>query len=461
MNSMIANQIKEVLRYSQGINIGYDYVDKIVDMWEMQKQKLKNIFLNGQLIYEFPEEIQFELEEEAKQQRLADFIYTIEDTYGNNALADFIYYNLENFYSNTVDVDYTSLAIGSKIIQKGTKIIKAFKYFESNAEVLRKLQDQASCLIQENKVKGKLCLSIHPLDFLSSSENTYHWRSCHSLTGDYRAGNFSYMLDKVTLCAYLKGEDNVKLPGFPESVPWNSKRWRTLIFIDENYNIMFAGRQYPFSSKAGLDVILDKLNLLMNRDIVQNVKFEPWRNEYLTTWILDDKPIDLEKRYFLDYNKEVVGLEDVVKDSSKSMHYNDLLFSSCYSLPWYSIAETSFINHRPSPSLTIGEVTPCTHCGQNIVANSGSMLCAECELEHGVDEDDYFGYCALCNKRIELNNSESIGYGDYVCDECCEEHCFVCPVCGEYTLKVDGHYSQNEKDIICDFCYLLERKEEK
>ena len=88
-----------------------------------------------------------------------------------------------SFYDNIVtDSDYSPAP-------KGMKLVRAFKYFEKNKIVLEEIQNLASRYLQEDKVKGTLCFSVHPLDFLSLSENTYNWRSCHSLDGEYRAGN--------------------------------------------------------------------------------------------------------------------------------------------------------------------------------------------------------------------------------------------------------------------------------
>jgi hypothetical protein len=55
------------------------------------------------------------------------------------------------------------------------KLAKAFKFFTDSKTVLYDLQNRASQIIQEDKVEGTLCLSVHPLDFLSSSMNTYNW----------------------------------------------------------------------------------------------------------------------------------------------------------------------------------------------------------------------------------------------------------------------------------------------
>ena len=72
---------------------------------------------------------------------------------------------------------------------------------------------------------------MHPLDYLSLSENTYNWRSCHSLDGEYRAGNLSYMMDKSTVICYLKSNDDVILSNFGPEVKWNSKKWRVLLYF--------------------------------------------------------------------------------------------------------------------------------------------------------------------------------------------------------------------------------------
>lgn len=125
------------------------------------------------------------------------------------------------------------------------KLVKAFKYFEENPRSLEDIQNYASRIIQEDKIEGTLCFSVHPLDFLSVSENTYNWRSCHALDGEYRAGNLSYMVDRSTFICYLRGAENQKLPHFPEDVLWNSKKWRMLLYMEDKRRGLMAGRQYP------------------------------------------------------------------------------------------------------------------------------------------------------------------------------------------------------------------------
>ena len=224
----IKQQVSAVLGYSQ--DIPEPQVDELIDTWQEAKRDFIELF-NGELICEFPREVSFEIGPKEKMLRVQDFISLVRNTYGNDALADFIEMNKEGFFSNKVMNNYEHETI---TIMQGMKLLKAFKFFEDDAVTLNKLQSAASMIIQENKIEGTLCLSVHPLDYLSSSENNHNWRSCHALDGEYRSGNLSYMQDKSTVVCYLRSDRMERLPNFPPEVPWNSKKWRVLLFFSES-----------------------------------------------------------------------------------------------------------------------------------------------------------------------------------------------------------------------------------
>ena len=154
----------------------------------------------------------FEFIKHDKEIKVDDFANLVEQNYSNPGLADFISSQREGFFTNRV-INSTVTDNGDKI-PKDMKLLKAFKFFESNKETLEALQAAASMIIQEDKVEGTLCLSVHPLDFLSASENNHNWRSCHALDGEYRAGNLSYMTDSCTIMCYLKSDKDEKLPKY-------------------------------------------------------------------------------------------------------------------------------------------------------------------------------------------------------------------------------------------------------
>lgn len=236
------DKIKEVLKYSQ--NIADPKIDKLLTTWASSKQILSNKFLQGNLSYTYPEEITFSLSPAAKEKNFSTFIDMVKG-YGEEThwLIKFLFaINADDFYNNYLPFKYIMDADNEKIIPQGSKIIKSFKCFVEDKQILAQLQMIASMYIQENKINGYLTFSIHPLDFLSSSENTYNWRSCHSLDSEYRAGNLSYICDCGTMIVYLSPNTPEKLPNFPISVPWNSKKWRMLMHFNTSYDVCFAGR---------------------------------------------------------------------------------------------------------------------------------------------------------------------------------------------------------------------------
>lgn len=371
--------------------------------------------------------------------------------YGNSPLAIFIESMRDDFYNNMTTKDYISYE-GVKI-QKGTKIVKAFKFFEKDKHVLETLQVLASQLIQEDKVTGRLCFSVHPLDFLSSSENIHNWRSCHALDGDYRAGNLSYMVDNSTFMCYLRAEDDkVILPNFPEDVKWNSKKWRTLMFMSWDWSLMFAGRQYPFASSSGINAIKAEIERMSHSS------WGDWHQQMVDKVYSEDDFIYLNRTY-IPVGNDIKPLTDVIIDPKRPLHYNDLLKSSVYK-PKFSYRKGKYGNALAkftglsdlATSLTIGGDVKCLCCETENIGYSASMRCIECEEEYGEGEDDYFGYCECCGRRTYLEDAYYIRGDQIVCQQCFDNVIYRCDCCGEYYLDEEITYDRENELYICNWC---------
>lgn len=458
MYTDIKEQFKSVISYSQGIPD--PQVDYLFREWEKKKSRFIKRF--GGLVYEWPEPIEFTLDPKEKRTRAMEFANSVSDTYNNPELAEFIDENLDTFFENKV-----SKSLGEKI-PEGMKLIKAFKFFENNKATLRSIQDCASQLIQENKIKGTLCFSVHPLDFLSSSENTYNWRSCHALDGEYRAGNLSYMIDDATFMVYLKGADNQHLQSFG-AVEWNSKKWRMLIHASTNDDIIFAGRQYPFSSKSGIDTVLNIYNNMMALEPSPysyrfTNKYGPWRADYVDSYVPYDaapdvEPTPLDGKYIV-YSHELIEINQIVKEGYNALNYNDVLKSTCYNYPYYATLN-SFVRHSAdhliSHPIVVGEEVPCLHCGEELITNPETMRCDECELNYGTEINDVYSYCDCCGGRIYVDDAINVGENDWVCESCYDSCCFICDCCGNVYYKTDrvfipGEY-EDEGSWYCRQCY--------
>jgi hypothetical protein len=399
--------------------------------------------------------VSFPLDEETKSCKFSMFMDYVSNFFPyTEELMDFLHsVRSLDFYNNKLTVDYI---YGTKVIKKGTKVIRSFKHFIQDTDLLETIQNKASELIQLDKLEGELCFSVHPLDFLSLSENQSRWRSCHALDGEYRAGNLSYMCDTSTLICYIKSENgDVKLPNFPESVPWNNKKWRCLFFLDntQNTNVMFAGRPYPFSVDGVLNFIKEELDKRIHR----------------SAWYDGKKMSNWEKpgHYYLDNNTELahgyyqIGnhlywKHNLIQDAKNSRHYNDLLYSSCYT-PWYRHFDTRCM--EPWIKINIGSEVKCLRCTEKPITTKDTMLCEDCELLYGHSDSDDYSYCACCGLRQLTNNMSWVG-DDAVCESCYHNTSFTCACCGERYYNADSRYSKKLNGQVCFDCFNAEMEDE-
>jgi hypothetical protein len=444
----IQEQFNKVIEFSN--IIPNPKTDKLFENWYNAKKEFIDKF--GGLIYEMPEKVQFTLNADKKAELFNSFVDMVFNVYQNDALGAFLEREEEGFYQNVVTEDYPLCNCHGKKIAKGTKLLKAFKYFEEDQNTLKVLQDKASVIIQEDKIEGTLCLSVHPLDYLSSSENTYNWRSCHALNGDYRAGNLSYMGDRSTVICYLKGADGVILPNFPNDVLWNSKKWRTLLFFSEDLNMILAGRQYPFSSKEGLDLLLKEIRKIFKSD---DRFYADWDNEYITTKNLKNNW--LEGRY-VPYRGKLFEMSEFIQDES-NLHFNDLLESSCYITPYYSTARNMWGNFPlyTIPHFHIGSQVKCLRCEEEYLEHSESFVCDNC-YEGDVFED--YWHCEVCDGYITEDNIYTGPNGEAMCEYCYNQQVDYCSRCGKSFYQSEGVYSKKYSGTICPNCVILTKNEE-
>lgn len=444
----IQKQFNDVISYSQGIES--PETDELFEQWLSHKKHFIRR-MNDALIYNAGL-VTIKVGELERHSLFTDFVQDILSDFNNEELVDFINYNEKNFFDNKTEKSY-SLPDGTEI-PAGMKIIKAFRYFEKDNHILRIVQDRASRLIQEQEITGELCFSVHPLDFLSLSMNAHNWRSCHALDGEYRAGNLSYMVDPTTLICYIKASDDMELPLFPSSIHWNSKKWRMLLFFSEDNNMVFAGRQYPFASDGILDIILDKINsfFAISRD------FKRWTNTYIDSHTFED--IYISEKH-IPIRGRIYRFHDIVEDyESHTLHYNDLLHSSNYIYPYYTITGEQYWWLDEVPKVTMGGSVRCLQCGQKYLESSETMRCDDCELKYGHEENDTYCQCDCCGSRMYRDEATTVNDMDVVCEDCFKKYCFICEECNEVYYTTDRVYSKKVGDFICKYCKDLENEKE-
>lgn len=462
------NDIKDVLSYSQDVQD--PKIDDLIHDWSIHKNLMSKLFLKEKCIYCYPEEVCFDLSDEDKEDRYSsfkDWLDHVLDDFENPLMQFLDCITSEEFFNNCLKNDYILSSKDNKKIPKGSKILKAFKYFTEDQDFLHNIQNKASAIIQENKISGYLCFSIHPLDYLSSSENNYNWRSCHALDGEYRCGNLSYMADRSTMIVYLKGADDVKLPHFPENVKWNDKKWRMLLHFDKNCEVCFAGRQYPFTSISALKKIYE----IFTEEMVptehlhgspwfgippQEVKQEwkEWSNDYLSKIPYGNNKIaDVEENRYGIINNAIFDKYHLITDARDSTHFNDLIKSTFYHAPYYMYR--SFWSPRENLHIEVGHPVKCINCGENIALGyDNGMFCRSCSDEFMPNED--LVVCDCCGRTFNFSEEGSWVGNDRLCPSCVDTETFQCADCGDICYNDEQYWSEKCGGYVCEYCHNLE-----
>lgn len=437
---LIKRQVGEVLCHAANLS-SIPALDEYMYEWEKNKARFIKLF-HDQLILEMEEDVTFTLTEQEKEDKFDAFLkFTREDAYYrpdtiNPDIIDFIQNNHDTFYDNQVSWAKDSSHIGMKLT-------RALKFYISDKGLLDSYQTELSRILQQNKLTGKLCLSVHPLDYLSSSENVSNWRSCHALDGEYAAGNLSYMMDSSTIICYLRSSEseNYHLPHFPASIGWNNKKWRMLLHVNTSNNALMISRQYPFFTSEGPALVKQIYETVAERHFT-DFTYKPFSN------IRDykgDVLYSLSEQYIIVRNKPI-PLKNVVHQVKNSMNYNDVLYSTVCDpsmaievIPWY-------LEPTDIEPFEIGHEVKCLSCGNKLLSpDMGGMRCSRCA--------EPAEYCAYCGDAI-LDDDDIHWLNDEpYCDYCWDTHVNYCSHCQSYVVDDDMEHG------MCKNCNKIEEEE--
>lgn len=294
----------------------------------------------------------------------------------------------------------------SKPIRILSKLVKMFGFVSD--EVFENFRLEHSRMLNTKKIKGTLCLSIHPLDYMTMSMNAENWTSCMNWRepGGYRGGTVEVMNSSMTIVAYLKSDSNV-LNWYNGT--WNSKKWRLLITITPDSIITI--KSYPYHHEALAQTCVEWLRHLAGKNmhwymgsVVQVPCCTTFEYADTKTW----RNIDL-----------IDG----------GLMYNDWGCDTHYGC--FTLNPTFFETSDTNPELIrldyCGPMT-CMCCGK--VDNSGHfydesyVICDRC-CSYGDEERG--NYCSHCGCWIPEDEGYWIEDDCYCCD-CIEEVASRCAI---------------------------------
>lgn len=395
----IKNDIESILIHSQDYPFELDATN-LVNQWYEAKKLFINLF-GGKTIIRSPLPIKVKLSDGQRARRFSDFISILSDNeILTEELETFLWVNKDGFFDNKVILPFPS-----KHISAGTKLSKSFKHFFPDDNTIRWIQDTASRFIQENKIEGYLYLSVDPRDFLTLSENNEDWWSCHSLDGDYRAGNINYMVDETTIIAYLANERQEHLRVLPDDMTWNSKKWRMLIHTDKK-NCIYYNRQYPYES----DNLLTEVHSMLVPKLSENFT-PPLQDCGFRAVECKSKSGRLMAHNQLHCGHRVYDSADII-DTNDYLGYSDLITSMTYTpivalnarkrFQYFSCFKTKEEDEREFKGMfkiKIGKRAICPDCGEGYLERENSFLCPDCIAIRDADEDFYLS-CRLCGRKF-------------------------------------------------------------
>lgn len=365
----------------------------LLQQWQSNKEDIYRLF-NEQLIIKYP--INLSVTKDDYQNIKKGFISQL-----NRSLMA-----ANTHYFLNTNVDATSLIKNSlqydTIIKdiyfpKGTKISKIFKKIMEpvNFVLFDKLY---SNLLQTLSIQGNLCISIHPLDYLTMGDNSMKWTSCHSLQGEYCGGLLSLLIDKSTVVCYVESNTTAH---FINDIIWNSKKWRQLIHLDPEQKTILFNTQYPYEHDLVHKTLINKLQNLF--DINTQLYEIPTSSETVPKICMDYTDIDV-------------------------LHHNDLL---CIKITGeYEneilklLAPTDFAVNKMKPIL-IGLPPYCPICGNYIVTYHYSLECEHCNP---------FDACCNCGEMYVAIDLHEIN-NELFCDTCFDEYFEYCEICDELISK--------------------------
>lgn len=346
-----------------------------------------------------------------------------------------VWYHLEDILSsttlanNSIEKEYIvplpkpDGSVREYKVQKGTKPMRVLRQLIKSygeEEVGSMADFNAFCVwhsqfLNTSSLKGKLCFSIHPLDFLTMSDNANDWISCMSWqdNGCYRSGTVEMMNSPYAVVVYLEASDRKFY--MTKDFVWNSKKWRSLCLIAEPGVI--SVKSYPYFHKEITEFSVKYLaDLDAKNDYFAPTTFVPYRTEFIA-----EAQLMICPHTFRMYN-----------DFSSTTHF--IALKKVYGKGNYNF---TFSYSGKSECMSCGALYDATDA--QMFSSEENLCCMKCA---GLDED--YVYCDECGEIIHVDDAYWIGDTPY-CHECFSEVGFCDAITDEY------HYNYDGTDIVFTF----------
>lgn len=435
---------------------------KALGEWDKQKSKdLITLFGDKDLILRRPfsyqitkDNLQIEIRKEIDKhptayQNMFNFLHRLQYRYDNDERYPVRFFtslmNMEHIISGcweypraTIvfeDGEVFKISTGMRIMKI---IYKVFQKFNGDEDIYEAYRIWHSQLFNQTNIDGELCLSIHPLDFMTMSDNANGWNSCMRWTddsgdpGDYREGTVECMNSPYILIAYLHNHNRKFTPkdigygNLSEDWEWNSKRWRELFIVQQGFISEIKG--YPYQDEHLTNSVLMWIKELAHNNLgwdyddeevnigAENEQFN--EEGYKKIVYINPEPTYYMYKDFgsLDLHRGRVNMYALYDDARGKRKFGYSLNEYYENDMWHYFYDVPY-----------GGVATCVCCGGPVgeyESRSDAVLCQNC---------DSGTKCACCGQWI--SNGYFVYdipefYDEPVCENCLEWECAVDDVSG-------------------------------
>jgi hypothetical protein len=265
-------------------------------------------------------------------------------------------------------------------------------YIEQNS-LEKKYNDfctEFSKVINTTTIKGNLVLSIHPLDYMTMSDNECNWTSCMNWknNGCYHAGTVEMMNSTSVIVAYLENEN--KKMAMPNGGKWSNKKWREL-FIVTNQGAVGI-KPYPY------------FNPELEKEVLLKIK---------TLYSEPENFSDIRHSCEFDGNYYTNGFM-----------YNDFGTRDDEGHPYICRITNGLEVYLPELDFCYGGTVTCLACGEIIDWEDASDLARDIDVSietitYCGDHSGYYNVCSVCGKTTSGREQDD---GKFYCFDCLDKY---------------------------------------
>ena len=299
-----------------------------------------------------------------------------------------------------------------------------------------------SMILNDKVIKGNMVISIHPLDFMTMSDNNSNWGSCMSWKelGCYRVGTIEMLNSNNVLCCYIENSTpyyfDLNELGNKEYL-WANKKWRQLVYFTKD--IIVSGKPYPYANDEITKALIGIIRDLARKNLGWTYSFGPELYKDMQ-YINSSFSMNRARSYIQwgDMNKHNILFD------TKGM-YNDMLNDN--STNYWCVRNK--VKHNQI--ISYSGKAPCLCCGNQIIYDSyddydynerynnvNATVCDDCLNNFR---------CSFCEQsepnrkhyHIFLENGTEV----CICEDCIKHYIKKCPDCGKpfFLINTFGRYN--------------------